>query len=169
MRQRPHQNRYIHEGLITALAVGGFFIILGLTVVTTPGIVQKIDAFFSDISWISYPFGSSAIMVPAPTNPGTHIELFSAITGFILAIAILQIIIIAIRLIVRSPLGRIAETMGNLVFWIGAAVVANIFLLAGTLTGWFQFWSWLIVLAGLGLIARFFVLFVVRSKRMEWR
>jgi hypothetical protein len=34
MSQRPHQNRYIYEGLITALAVGGFFIILGLIIVT---------------------------------------------------------------------------------------------------------------------------------------
>jgi hypothetical protein len=169
MNQHPHQSRYIYEGLITALAVGGFFIILGLVIVTTPFIVQKIDAFFADISWISYPFGSSAIMVPAPANPGTHIDLFNAFMGFILAIAILQLVILSIRLIVRSPLRRIAETMGNLIFWVGSAVVANIFLLAGTLTGWFQFWSWLIVLAGLGLIARFCVLFIVRSRRMEWR
>jgi len=169
MSQRPHKNRYIHEGLITALAVGGFFIILGLIIVTTPNIVQKIDAFITDISWISYPFGSSAIMVPAPANPGTHIDLFNAIMDLILAVAILQIIIMPIRLIVRSPLRRIAETMGNLIFWIGASVVANVFLLAGTLTGWFQFWSWLIVLAGLGLIARFCVLLIVRSRRKWWR
>lgn len=165
MNRRPRQNMYLYESLITALAVGGVFIILGLIVVSTPGIVEKTDALFSDITWISYPFGRSTVMVPAPGNPAAHIDLFTAVMDFILAVAILQIIILPLRLVLRSPIRRVAETVGNLVFWVGAVVVANFLLLAGTVVGWFQFWSWLIVLAGVGLIARFFVLFATRSKR----
>jgi hypothetical protein len=169
MSRRPRGKRYIHEGLITAIAVGGFLISLGLIVVTTPGIMEKIGALFSDITWVSYPFGSSTAMFPAPANPALHIDIFTAFMNFILAIGIIQIVILPIRLIVHSPIGRIAETLGNLIFWVGATVAANIFLLVGTLMGWFQFWSWLIVLAGLGLIVRFGVLFIERSRRLERR
>jgi hypothetical protein len=168
MNQYHRQNRYIYEGLITALAVGGVFIILGLIVVSTPGIVEKTDALFSDITWLSYPLGSSTVMVPAPANPAAHIELFTAVMSFILAVAILQIIILPVRLVLRSPIRRVAETLGNLIFWVGAAVVAKVLLLDGTVAGWFQFWSWLIVLSGVGLVARFFVLFATRSKRERW-
>ena len=65
----------------------------------------------------------------------------------------------------RSPIRRIAETVGNLVFWLGSAVIANVFLLTGTLNGWFQFWGALIVLIGVSLIARFGVFFAGRSLR----
>jgi hypothetical protein len=163
----PHQNssKYVYEGLITALSIGGIFIILGLIIVSTPGMLGKIDTFLSDISWSSYLFGISTVMVPAPANPANHLILFTAALNFILAVAILQIIILPLRLFMHSPVRRIAETIGNLIFWVGAAFAANTLLLSGTVVGWFQFWSWLIVLIGVGLIARFFVLFMVRKKR----
>jgi len=81
---------------------------------------------------------------------------------FILGVGILQIVILPIRLWIKSSIRRIAETVGNLVFWVGGAVVANVFLLTGTLTGWFQFWAWLILLMGISLIARFIVHFINR-------
>jgi hypothetical protein len=164
----PRQNRYIYEGLITALSVGGVFIVLGLIIISTPGILEKTDALFSDVTWISFPFGSSTVMLPAPANPAAHIDLFMAVMSFILAVAVLQVIILSVRLVLRSPIRRIAETLGNLIFWVGASVVANVLLLGGTVVGWFQFWSWLIVLAGVGLVARFFVLFATKSKRERW-
>ncbi len=83
--------------------------------------------------------------------------------NFILGIGILQIVILPLRLIVRSPFKRIAETVGNMVFWLGGAVVANVFLLAGTLTGWFQFWATLIILVGVSMIVRFGILFARRT------
>jgi hypothetical protein len=43
-------------------------------------------------------------------------------------------------------------------------VIANVFLLTGTLTGWFQFWSALIVLIGVSLIARFLVYLLSRHR-----
>jgi hypothetical protein len=77
--------------------------------------------------------------------------------NFLIGVGVLQIVILALRLVVKSPIRRIAETVGNLVFWLGAAFIANVFLLNGTLNGWFQFWSALIVLIGVSLIARFLV------------
>jgi len=164
MSRNASKNRYLYEGLITALAVGGVFIILGLVIALTPDIVSKSNAFFKDLTNVTYPLGSSTLNLPAPANPSEHIGFFTAIMNFILGVGVLQIAILALRLGVHSTLRRIGETVGNLVFWLGAAVAANVFLLAGTRTGWFQFWSTLIILIGVSLIARFFVYITQRSR-----
>jgi hypothetical protein len=164
MSQIPSRNRSLHEGLITALAIGGFFIILGTVFALTPGISQKTNAFFSDLTTVTYPIGgSSTVNLPAPANPAEHIGFFTAVVNFLLGVGILQIVILALRLWVKSPIRRTAETVGNLVFWLGAAVMANVFLLTGTLSGWFQFWSALILLIGVSLIARFSVYLAKRQ------
>jgi len=158
MSQSSRKYTSLHEGLITALAIGGFFILLGLVFALTPGISQKTNTFFSDLTTVTYPLGSSSTMnLPAPANPAAHLGFYTAVMNFLLGVGILQIVILAIRLWMKSPIRRMAETVGNLIFWLGAGVMANIFLLAGTLNGWFQFWSALIMLIGASLIARFFV------------
>jgi uncharacterized membrane protein YfcA len=155
MKQNALKNRLMYEGLITALAVGGFFIILGFVIAFTPDIVHKTDVFFGDLTNVTYQVGSSTVNLPAPANPAAHIGFFTAVMNFLLGVGILQIAILALRFAVRSPIRRIGATVGNMVFWLGAAVVANVFLLAGTLAGWFQFWALLIILIGLSLLARF--------------
>jgi hypothetical protein len=152
------RNWSLHEGLITALAIGGFFIILGSVFALTPGIPNQTNAFFSDITNVTYHIGTSGtVNLPAPAHPADHTVFYTAVFNFLLGVGILQIFILALRLWVKSPIRRIAESIGNLVFWLGAAVVANVFLLAGTQNGWFQFWSSLIILVGASLIVRFFV------------
>jgi hypothetical protein len=161
MCENPHRNRHIYEGLITALAVGGFFIILGLTVVLTPGLANQTQAFLNDLSTVSYPVGSASnVHFPAPANPASHMGLYSAVMDFFLAIGILQIVILVLRLFFHSSTRRIGQTVGSAVFWLGAAVLANVFLFAGTLTGWFSFWTALIVLIGVSLIAQGIVRFM---------
>ncbi len=163
MSQSPSRNRSLHEGLVTALAIGGVFIILGLVIALTPDISQKTNAFFSDLTTVTYPIGgSSTLNLPAPAHPTEHIGFYTATMNFILGVGILQIVILGLRLLIRSPIRRIAETVGNLVFWLGGAVVAYVFLLAGTLSGWVQFWSALILLIGVSLIARFSVYLATR-------
>ncbi len=159
MYRSAARNWSLHEGLITALAIGGFFIILGLVFALTPSITHQTNVFFSDLTTATYPFGGpgSTISLLAPAHPAEHAAFYTAVVNFLLGIGILQIVILALRFYVKSPIRRIAETMGNLIFWLGAALVANVFLLVGTLEGWFSFWSLLIVLAGASLIARFFV------------
>ncbi len=153
----PQRHRYFfEEGLITALSFGGVLILLGSVFALTPGAWQKVTAFFNDITTIQYPIGSSSstVYLPAPAYPEAHVAFFSAVMIFCLGIGILQIIILALRLYVHSSDRRTAEAVGNLVFWFGAAISANIFLLTGTLTGWFQFWAALLLFVGVSLIAR---------------
>ena len=153
------------EGLITALAVGGFLIVLGLVFALTPGITDKTTAFFNDLTTVNRNLGSSTINLPAPAHPAQHLDFYTAVMNFMLGVGILQIVILALRLAVHSRTRRIAQSVGDLIFWLGAAVAANVFLLAGTLNGWFQFWAALIVLIGVSLIARAFVHLVGRSRR----
>jgi hypothetical protein len=158
---------YLHEGLITAISIGGFFILLGAVFAFTPGIAEKTSAFFSDLTTVTFPFGSpgSTASLLAPAHPAEHQGFYTAVLTFLMGVGVLQIVILALRLVVHSHIRRIAQSVGDLIFWLGAAIVANVFLLTGTHNGWFQFWSSLIVLIGLSLIARFFVYFISRSRR----
>jgi hypothetical protein len=134
MSQSPDRDRFLHEGLITALAVGGFFIIIGLVLTLTPGITDKATTFFHDLTTVTRSLGSSTtINLPAPAHHAEHLSFYTAVMNFLLGVGILQIVILALRLAVHSRVRRIAETVGNLIFWLGAAVAANVFLLAGRL------------------------------------
>ncbi|MCW3995327.1 MAG: hypothetical protein NWE98_04150 [Candidatus Bathyarchaeota archaeon] len=161
---RTKSNPWV-EGLITAVSIGGFLIILGAVFGLTPGIPQKTSSFFSDLKLVSFPLDSGTISLFAPANPQQHLDFFTAVFNFLLGIGILQIVILAIRFWAHSPVGKTSETVGSAVFWLGGAAAASVYLLAGTQNGWFQFWSMLLVLIGVSLIVRFIILFT--AKRLK--
>ena len=76
-----------------------------------------------------------------------------------MAFGVLQVFILGLRVWVHSRTRRIAETLGHAVFWLGAAVLVNMFLITGTLSGWFEYWAALIILVGVSFIARAIVHF----------
>jgi hypothetical protein len=158
------KQRSPHEGLITALSIGGFFIILGVLFGLTPAISQNTNTFFSDLTAVRFPFGSpgSTVSLFAPANPADHQSFYTAVVNFLVGVGVLQIVILALRLAVHSRIRQIAQSVGDLIFWLGAAVSANFFLMAGTQSGWFQFWSSLIVLIGVSFVSQFFVYLVKR-------
>ena len=158
---QTHQEHRHGDGFITALAFGGFLIIVGLIFTLTPDLWEKITEFFNSITSVSYPFGgpTSTISLPAPVYPAAHKALYTALMQFDVAFGALQVTILGLRLWVHSKTRRIAETLGNAVFWFGAAVLVNIFLLTGTLSGWFEYWTALIVVVGVSFIARAIVHF----------
>ncbi len=164
--QNAHkQSRGHGEGLISAISVGAVFIIIGIVFTITPDLPAKIGAFFQDITTVSFPFpagSSSTITLPGPANPAAHGVVYTALMQLDLAIGILQILILALRLSMHSPTGKIAETVGNLIFWLGAAVLVNMFLLTGTINGWFEYWGAFIVLIGVTFVARAIVYFAKR-------
>jgi hypothetical protein len=154
MTQTHHDKKPLSENLITALAWGGFLIIVGVVFGLTPSISGAIGDLFRDMTGVTYPALYGTIVWPAPANPAAHQAVYQAIFNFMLAIGILQIVILVARLAVRSLIRRIAETVGNLIWWVGGAVVAYVYLFAGTLSGWFTFWPSLIILAGVSLIVQ---------------
>jgi len=159
-QNEQRRQKWEHDGLITAIAFGGFLITLGIVFAITPDLPQKINSFFGDITTQRLPFGNLAnVMLPAPQNPSTHMDLYTAVMQFDIGIALLQVIILALRLGFVSRTHRIAETVGNLVFWAGAAVLTNTLLQTGTLKGWFEYWAALIIVIGVSLVARSLVSF----------
>jgi hypothetical protein len=159
------KQRSLHEGLITALSIGGFFIILGIVFGFTPVISQNINTFFSDLTTVTFPFGNpgSTLSLFAPAHPAIHQIFYITVINFLLGVGVLQIVILALRLAVHSRIRRIAQSVGDSIFWLGAAVLTNVFLIAGTQSGWFQFWASLITLIGVSFVAQFFVYLVKRT------
>jgi hypothetical protein len=155
--QEPHR----HDGFITAIAFGGFLIILGLIFSLTPDLWQKITDFFNSMSTATVPFGSSTsnLVLSAPSDPSAHNALYTAVIQFDVAFGILQVFILGLRIWAHSRTRRISETLGHAVFWLGAAVLVNMFLITGTLSGWFEYWAALIILVGVSFIARAIVHF----------
>lgn len=150
------------DGLLSAFAVGAVFILIAIIFVGTPNIFNDIGKFFGDFTVKQVP--STTIFLPAPAHPADHAELYGALAQFSIGMSILQILILALRLVLGSSIRRTAETVGNLVFWFGAFYFINTFLNNATTSDrWFMFWAALIVVLGISMIARGLVLFAKKS------
>ena len=63
----------------------------------------------------------------------------------------------------HSPLPRKAETIENIVFWLGTSYLVITYLVNMTIMSeWFVFWAGIILIGGLSLVARAFVLLAGR-------
>lgn len=159
------KRRGLGEGVVSAVAIGGILIIAGLVFLSTPDLGGKIVAFFSDITTrpLNVASGNSTLSLPVPASVGSHAVFYSAVGQFCLGVAILEIFVLALRLGLDSRVGRIAETIGNLVFWGSAAYLVPAFLNSGTTySGWFSFWGLLIVVVGVSIIVRGVILLAKR-------
>jgi hypothetical protein len=66
--------------------------------------------------------------------------------------------------VIHSPLTRKAETIENVVFWLGTSYLAITYLVNMTImSDWFVFWAGIILIGGLALVARSFVLLAGRQ------
>ena len=153
------------DGFITAVAVGGFLIVVGLVFALNPDLWQRIVNFFNDITTARFPFGgaTSSIALPAPENPFVHIALYNAAFQFDMGIGVVQLLVLGLRVWTRSRINRVAESLGDVIFWLGAALLVNMFLLKGTQAGWFEYWAALIIVVGISFIGRGLVYFVKRK------
>ena len=142
------------EGIFTAISVGFFFVLVGFLLVTTPNLFGNIMDFLKSFELAEVP--NSDIIFPAPASPSSHTVFYQAIVQFSFALVLFQIIMLVLRFITQSPWGKRAETMGNLVFWLGAGILIENFLIQTT--QWFVFWSLLIIIIGVSMIARAIVL-----------
>ena len=159
-QKRP---RKIGESLISAISVGAVFILIGVVFVLAHprSLWDSIVAFFSSFTLRSVP--GIGISLPAPVNPAAHAVFYTAAFQFCIGLGILQVILLALRLMMYSSIGKTAETMGNLVKWFGGAYLITTYLNnTTTISRWFMFWAGILVMLGLSLIARAFVLFAKR-------
>ena len=156
--KRPYQ--YL-EGVLSAVSVGAVFILIGLIFVITPGLWDKIVAFLSDFTIRQVP--GIGISLPDPAVPAAHAELYAAVSQFSVGLLILEILLVALRLIMHSPTRKLAQEVGNIVFWLGTAYLISTLLNdATTLSIWFGYWAGILMVLGLSLIARALVLLAKR-------
>lgn len=115
---------------------------------------------------------NTSIQIPVPASPAAHAAVYSAVFQLALGIAILEIVILAMHLANGSRIRRTAQSVGNLVFWFGAAyLLNNLANMKSTLahnqqlTMWYQFWAAIIILIGISIIARAVILFAANQSR----
>ena len=103
------------------------------------------------------------VSLPAPANPAAHIELYTAAFQFALALGIIEVAILVLRIVLHSPVKRKGETVENIVFWLGTSYLISVYLINMTIAvEWFIFWAGVILVWGLALVARSFVLLAAK-------
>ena len=167
MRENLNTQTSVHkarERLFSALSAGSFLILLGIVyVINLPNSLwNAVFDFFGSFTLAQVP--TTGIYLPAPLNPASHAVLYGAIFQFCIGLGVLQIMFLALRLMMNSPISKTAETMGNLVFWFGSAYLVTAYLNnTTTISKWFVFWAGVLIILGLSLIARAFVLLAKRK------
>ena len=152
------------ERLFSAISAGSVLILLGIVyVINLPNSLwNAIFDFFSSFTLDQVP--TTGTYLPAPLSPASHALLYGAIFQFCIGLGILQVMFLALRLMMNSPIGKIAETMGNLVYWFGSAYLVTAYLNnTTTISKWFVFWAGVLIILGLSLITRSFVLLAKRK------
>ena len=152
------------EGLFTAIYIGALFILIAVIyVIHLPNSLwNDIVNFFMSLTLSEVP--GTGVSLPAPANPAAHMQLYTAAFQFSLGIGILEIMILALRVGLHSPVARKAETVENIVFWLGTSYLVITYLVNMTIPSeWFVFWAGIIMIFGLALIARAFILLAKRQ------
>ena len=151
------------ENLFTALYIGVLFIIMALIyyINVADNLWNSIINFFTSLTLAPVP--ATGISLPAPSNPTAYGNLYNVGFQFAIAVGILEIAILALRVWLGSSVSRKAETVENIVFWLGASYLIVAYLENMTITGeWFVFWAGIILIFGLALLARAFVILAKR-------
>lgn len=145
------------EAYFSIASIGFLLILLGAIFASTSNLYDDIIAFFKDFTIVEVP--NTQILLPAPANPQTHLTVYSAAGTFCLIWGIYEIAILIARFFIRSTTNKKAETLANIIFWLGASYIIKEFLNATTTTTmWFTFWTLIITLLGVSLIVRGLIL-----------
>jgi len=164
--------RRYREGIFSAISAGFFFLLIGVIFVITPNLFDRTVDFINDFGLERLP--NTAVYFFAPHSPLLHQIVFRAVEQLSYAIGFFQIVILALRFFAGSPWNKKAESVSNLVFWIGAGYLIRRLLIESTIrtamiwtamTTWFVFWSAIIMLLGVSLIVRAIILGAVSTMR----
>jgi hypothetical protein len=151
------------ENLLSGIYIGSILIILAVIYIATlpVSLWDEIVNFFSSLTLAPVP--GTGIALPAPSNPASHMELYTAAFIFTIAVGAIEIVVLVLRILMNSPMPRKAETIENIVFWLGTSYLIITYLVNMTIAGeWFVFWAGIILIFGLALLARSFVLIAQR-------
>ena len=160
MNANKETPRKYPEGLFTAISAGFVILLVGAIFVITPNLFDNIVDFFKDITLVDVP--NTDIMFIGPEFSRSHLTVYQAAGQFSIALAVFQVVMLGLRFVFPSSWNKRSETVGNLVYWTGEAFLIQLLLVEST--QWFTFWSTLIIVVGVSLIARAVVTAVSRIK-----
>jgi hypothetical protein len=144
-RNRRYRSR--ETGWIGLMSLGFFIVALGVIWIVTPSFSGEIVSFADDFS--SHLINVTGnVRLPAPAS--NHPVLYTAIMELALALAVFQIVVLALRFVFHGTIEEKARTVSSMAFWFAAAFFLN--LLANSTIGWFAFVAGLIICAGLAII-----------------
>ena len=146
------------ERIITGVSIGFFLLLVGTIFVITPNLFSEVIDLLADFEMVNVP--NSDLILPGPASPSAYEVVYVAAAQFSLALGLYQIVMLGLRFFASSQLGKRAETVGNMVFWLGTWFLIQTFLIETT--QWFVFWSTIIILIGVSLIARAGIMAVAR-------
>jgi len=129
---------------IGLLSFGFFIVALGAVWIATPDFSQKVIDFTKS-------FNNSRVAenVYLPQPLGDHSTLYTAIMYLTLALAIFQIVVLALRFSFHDSLDRKAGTVSSMAFWFAATYF--LYLLRNGTIKWFPFLAGLIICVGLSI------------------
>jgi len=107
------------EGVLSAISVGFFFVLAGTTFIMTPHLYDSFVAFSRNFNIVQVP--NTQLFFFAPTTPDVHTTVYTATLQFGIIWSLFQIAFLMLRLAAHSPLAKKAETLSNMIFWIGTS------------------------------------------------
>ncbi len=168
-RQTPYA-----EGILSAVGVGFFLLLIGVLFITISGLSEAIVSYLQGFR--PWPVGETQVDLLAPIAPsllrsGDAMTVYKAAEQFSVVWAVFTLVMLFVRFVVHSPIRKKAEELGNVVFWSGAAYLVQTLLIsvrnvteATVAKEWFVFWASIIVLIGISLIVRAIFLAAARTR-----
>jgi hypothetical protein len=158
--------------MLSAVSVGFFLILIGVLFISTTNLADSVVTFVSHFQ--TPQVGNTNIYIPAPEHLEDYVDIYLAARQFSIVWGVFLIAMLGARFIFESPLRRKAENLGDIVFWLGATYLIQIFLVAPTqtfpqtidVTKWFDFWAAIVMLIGVSLIARAIFLAAARLRNI---
>jgi hypothetical protein len=152
-----HQH-WRHEGMLGAISVGLFLLLVGFLFISIPDLFNDLVRFATGFT--SEKIGSSNIYLPIPKDLSSYENIYAAAREFSVIWGVFLVAMIGARLILGSSTRRLAQNVGDIVFWLGSAYLIQVYLVASTqaltinTNTWLAFWALVIALIGISLIIR---------------
>ena len=142
---RGEERRWGDTGWLSIVSLGFFLVLLGVVWIINPDLSNKVVDFVKDFHLENM---TEHIILPTPEH--SHLVVYTAAMQFCLAFGVFQIVILALRFVLRESVDKKTGTISGIVFWLGAGSFLN--MLATEAIGWFGFVAGLIICVGLMIV-----------------
>lgn len=145
------------DGWIGLLSFGFFIMLFATFFVINPDYGGEVVEFFRKIELQEV---APNFYLPVPSHSKV---IYDTVMWFSLIFGLFQFAILALRLFFRSHITKIAETVSNIVFWLGGSYMFG--LLSERAVAWVPFIGGIIVVIGVTIIVRSLVTLLFWQRR----